>query len=120
MGLLDKFRTQPRWKSSSPVERIASVEALPLDQQDILVAIVREDRDPGVRIAALKKVLATSVVAAVARDDADERVREQATALLVDLATGEFEGTDEAESLAALAGLADAKSDPGRRQRGGQ
>jgi hypothetical protein len=110
MGLLDRFRAQPRWKNSSPAIRQAGVEELPLDQQDILVSIAREDRDPGVRVAALKKVLAPSAIADIARSDADERVREQATALLVDLACGEFEGTDQSECLAALAGLSDPKN----------
>ncbi len=109
MGLLDRFRAQPRWKNSSPAVRQAAVEELPLDQQDTLVTIAREDRDANVRIAALKKVLAPATIADIARADGDERVREQATALLVDLACGEFEGTEPAESLAALAGLSDPK-----------
>lgn len=109
MGLLDKFRAQPRWKHSNPATRTAAVEELPLDQQDVLVAVAREDRDPGVRIAALRKVLAPSVIAEVAGQDADIRVREEATTLLVDLAVGAFEGTELGESLAALAGLSDPK-----------
>jgi hypothetical protein len=109
MGLLDRFRAQPRWKHSSPAIRLAAVEELPLDQQDILVAIAREDRDAGVRIAAVRKVLAPSVVADIAASDGEARVREEATGLLVDLACGEFEGTEVAESLAALSGLSDPK-----------
>lgn len=107
MGLLDRFRAQPRWKNSNPAVRTAAVEELPLDQQDILVAIARDDRDAGVRIAALKKVIAPETIAAIARTDADERVKEQATSLLLDLALGAFEGTDPAESLAALNGLSE-------------
>lgn len=98
MGLLDRFRAQPRWKNSSPAVRQAAVEELPLDQQDTLVTIAREDRDANVRIAALKKVLAPATIADIARADGDERVREQATALLVDLACGEFEGTEPARA----------------------
>jgi hypothetical protein len=109
MGLLDRFRAQPRWKNASPAVRSSAVEELPLDQQDTLVAIAREDRDPGVRIAALRKVIDPAVIAAVGRADADERVKEEAVTLLVDLASGAFEGTDQSESLAALAGLTEAK-----------
>ena len=109
MGLLDRFRAQPRWKNASPAVRIAAVEDLPLDQQDTLVSIAREDRDAAVRIAALKKVIDPVVLAAVGRADADARVREEVDALLVDLASGAFEGTDEAESLAALNGLTETR-----------
>jgi len=109
MGLLDRFRAQPRWKNANAAVRLAAVEELPLDQQDTLVTIAREDRDAGVRVAALKKVIDPAVVAAIGRADADHRVREEAVSLLVDLASGAFEGTDQAESLAALNGLLESK-----------
>lgn len=109
MGLLDRFRAQPRWKNASPAIRTIAVQEMPLDQQDTLVSIAREDRDSGVRIAALKKVIDPAVIAAIGRADADERVREEAATLLVDLALGAFEGTDQAESLSALNGLTEPK-----------
>jgi hypothetical protein len=109
MGLLDRFRAQPRWKNANAAVRIAAVEELPLDQQDTLIGIARDDRDAAVRVAALKKVIDPAVVAAIGRADTDERVREEAVTLLVDLASGAFEGTDLAESLAALAGLTEPK-----------
>ena len=109
MGLLDRFRAQPRWKNASPAVRAAAVEELPLDQQDTLIAIAREDRDQGVRIAALRKVIDPTVIAAVGRADADQRVKDEAVTLLVDLAAGAFEATDESESLAALDGLTEDK-----------
>ncbi len=109
MGLLDKFRAQPSWKNANPAIRVAAVEELPLDQQDTLASIAREDTDPSVRIAALRKVIDPAVVAAIGKADADQKVREEAGTLLVDLATGAFEGTDDAESLAALAGLTEAR-----------
>ena len=109
MGLLDRFRAQPRWKNASPAVRAAAVEELPLDQQDTLVAIAREDRDPVVRVAALRKVIDPGVIAAIGRADADDRVREEAVTLLVDLASGAFEATDTSECLAALAGLSESR-----------
>jgi hypothetical protein len=109
MGLLDRFRAQPGWKNASPAVRAAAVEELPLDQQDTLISIAREDRDAGVRIAALRKVIAPEVIAAIGRADADARVKEEAVTLLVDLASGAFEATEQSESLAALDGLTDSK-----------
>jgi hypothetical protein len=109
MGLLDRFRAQPRWKNASPAVRTAAVEELPLDQQDTLAWVAREDRDPGVRIAALKKVIDPATIAAIGQSDPDARVRDEAVTLLVDLAVGAFEGTTEAEGLSALGGLTDAK-----------
>ena len=106
MGLLDKFRSQPRWKHANPAVRTAAVEELPLDQQDVLLAIAREDRDAGVRLAALRKIISPVSIAEVIGQDADGRVREEGTTLLFDLATGAVEGT-EADSRAALEGLSD-------------
>jgi hypothetical protein len=109
MGLLDRFRAQPRWKNANPAVRITAVEELPLDQQDTLISIARDDRDAGVRVAALKKVIDPAAIAAIGRADTDDRVRDEAVTLLIDLASGAFEGTDQPESLAALAGLSEPK-----------
>ena len=106
MGLLDKFRSQPRWKHANPAVRIAAVEDLPLDQQDVLLTVAREDRDAGVRLAALRKIISPAAIAEIARQDAEARVRDEASTLLFDLATGALEGT-EADSRAALEGLTD-------------
>ncbi|HOC18152.1 MAG TPA: DUF349 domain-containing protein [Vicinamibacterales bacterium] len=106
MGLLDRFRSQPRWKHSNPAVRIAAVEELPLDQQDVLLSVAREDRDTAVRLAALRKIISPVAIAGIARDDADARVREEGASLLFDLATGAVEGS-EADCLAALEGLSD-------------
>ncbi len=60
-------------------------------------------------MAALRKVLDPAAIAAIGRGDADERVREEAVTLLVDLASGAFEATEQGECLAALAGLSESK-----------
>ena len=109
MGLLDRFRAQPKWKNADPAARAAGVEELPLDEQDALVSIARGDVDPAVRLAAVRKVLDPAVLAGIARSDGDALVREGANDVLVDVAIGAYEGTEEAESMAALAGLSDAK-----------
>lgn len=106
MGLLDKFRSQPRWKHTNPAVRTAAVEELPLDQQDVLLAVAREDRDAGVRLAALRKIISPASIAEIARQDSDSRVRDEAATLLFDLATGALEGT-EGDSRAALEGLSE-------------
>jgi len=107
MALLGRFRRSPQWKSDDPLARIAGVEELPLDQQDVLVAIVREDGDARVRRAAVRKIIDPAVVAGVARTDRDEGVREEAVSIIRSLALGQFENTTEAESLSALALLED-------------
>jgi len=109
MGLLDRFRAQPKWKNADPAARAAGVEELPLDAQDVLVSIARGDVDPAVRLAAVRKVLDPVVLADIARSDADAGVREGANEVLVDAAIGAYEGIQEAESMAALAGLSDPK-----------
>ena len=109
MGLLDRFRAQPKWKNADPATRAAGVEELPLAEQDVLVSIARGDADPAVRLAAVRKVLDPAVLADIARSDADAGVREGASDVLVDVATGAYEGIQEAESMAALAGLSDPK-----------
>jgi DNA-binding transcriptional LysR family regulator len=85
------------------------LEELPLDEQDVLVSIARGDADPAVRLAAVRKVLDPVVLADIARSDADAGVREGASDVLVDVARGAYEGIQEAESMAALAGLSDPK-----------
>jgi Domain of Unknown Function (DUF349) len=109
MGLLDRFRAQPKWKNADPTARAAAVEELPLDAQDVLVSIARGDVDPTVRLAAVRKVLDPAVLADIAGSDVDASVRDGANDVLVDVATGAYEGIQEAESLAALAGLSDPK-----------
>ncbi len=109
MALLDRFRRPPQWKQEDPLARLAAVEELPLDQQEVLVSVAHEDADARVRRAAVRKIIEPTAVAEVARSDKDEGVREEATGILRDLALGVFENTAEAESLAALALLTDVR-----------
>lgn len=107
MGLLDRFRSQPAWRHPDAGVRAAAVEALPLDDQDLLAAIAREDGDPRVRRTAVGKLMQAGPLAAVAAADTDERVRELARAMLRDIACGAFEGLSDADSLTALTELTD-------------
>ncbi len=104
MGILDRFKTQPKWKASDPAVRAAGVQEIPEDEQDLLAAIVREDDDPRVRRAAVSKLGTVAVLADTLGRDADEGVRDEAAGVLLDIALGAYEA-DEAASLAALDAL---------------
>lgn len=61
------------------------------DDSDLLASLgrlAREDVDPGVRIAAMKRLADPGIAQGLARDDADPTVRTQARALWLDLLTG--------------------------------
>ena len=104
MGILDRFKTQPKWKASDPAVRAAGVQEIPEDEQDLLAAIVRDDDDPRVRRAAVSKLGTVAVLADTLGRDADEGVRDEAAGVLLDIALGAYEA-DEAASLAALDAL---------------
>ena len=110
MALLDRFRTHPRQKHPDPAVRLAFVQEIPIDERELLAEIAREDADARVRRAAVAKLMDVAALAGVAKDDADEGVRAQAVAMLRDLALESFEGMGETESLAAVEAL-DALSD---------
>jgi len=104
MGLLDRFKSQPRWKHPDPGVRLAGVQELPEEDQDLLAAIAREDADPRVRRAAVSKLGSVAALADTIRQDADPQVREEAAGVLLDIALGAYEAA-EAASLAAVDGL---------------
>ena len=105
MALLDRFRAQPRQKHVDPAVRLGFVQELPLEERELLAEIAREDPDTRVRRAAVAKLMDPAALGSVAKSDADEAVREQATGMLRDIALEGFEGVGEAESLAAVATL---------------
>jgi Domain of Unknown Function (DUF349) len=106
MALLDRFRAQPRQKHADPAVRLGFVQEIPLEERELLAEIAREDADPRVRRAAVAKLMDPAALAGVAKSDADEAVREQAIDMLRDIALEGFEGIGEAESLAAVEALA--------------
>ncbi len=113
MALLDRFRAQPRQKHADPAVRLGFVQEIPLEERELLAEIAREDPDARVRRAAVAKLMDPAALGGVAKGDADEAVREQAIDMLRDIALEGFEGVGEAESLAAveaLAGVPDAKT----------
>src|SRR5262245_16161393 len=105
MALLDRFRTQPRQRHPDPAVRLAFVQEIPIDERELLAEIAREDADARVRRAAVAKLMDVPALTSVAKDDADEGVRTQGVAMLRDLALEAFEGAGETESLAAVEAL---------------
>jgi hypothetical protein len=104
MGLLDRLKPQPRWKHADPAVRMAGVQELPEDNQDLLATIARDDPDARVRRLAVSKLGSVAALAATIERDSDTQVREEAAGVLLDIALGAYEA-DEAASLAAVDGL---------------
>jgi hypothetical protein len=104
MGLLDRFKPQPRWKHADPLVRVAGVQEVPEDEQDLLASIARTDADARVRRAAVSKLLIVAVLSEVARHETDTQVRDEAAGVLLDIALGAYSASEEA-SLAAVEGL---------------
>ena len=105
MGILDRFKTQPKWKHPDADVRLAGVHELPEDEQDMLAEVARTDEDARVRKAAVSKLGTVGTLAEILKADADESVRDEAAGVLLDIALGAFEA-DEASSLAALEAFA--------------
>jgi len=105
MGILEKLRPQPRWKHADPAVRAAAVYDLGPDEADALRALAREDADPRVRRAAVNRLDDLAVLAEVARTDPDEDVRAEAIRGLAGLAAEADDAaraTDAVRQLVAL------------------
>jgi hypothetical protein len=110
MAILDRFRAQPRQKHPDPAVRLAFVHEIPVDERDLLAEVARDDEDPRVRRAAVAKLMSPPALASIAAGDQDEGVRSQATAMLRDIALDAFEGLAEADTLAAVDALTDSRA----------
>ena len=110
MTLIDRFRTQGRHKHPDPAVRLAYVEEIPLEERDVIALIAREDEDVRVRRAAVAKLMVPAALGAIAGTDRDEAVRAQAAAMLRDIAVEAFEGVTEADSLEAVDALTDGRA----------
>jgi hypothetical protein len=102
MGLLEKLRPQPRWKHGDPSVRAAAVYELGPDEADALRALAREDADARVRRAAVSRVDDPAILGEVVRTDPDDEVRAEAIRGLAGLAV---EATDTGSAHAVLAQL---------------
>ncbi len=113
MALLDRFRAQPGQKHPDAAVRLAFVQEIPISERELLAEIARDDAEARVRKAAAAKLMDPVALAGVARTDADDSVRAQALTMLRDIALEQFEGVGETDGLAAvdaLASLPDAKA----------
>src|SRR5439155_6904725 len=89
---------------------LAFVDEIPLEERDLLAEIAREDPDARVRRAAVAKVMDPAVLGHAAGADADDQVRNDALMMLRDIALDRFEGVTEAQSLAAVDAIGDART----------
>jgi len=104
--LIERFRGRPEWQHADPAVRAEAVLRLPASDHELVQALAREDADPHVRRAAVKRLSETAVLAEIASQDADAAVREEAAGRLAHVALHE---QDEARARAAIAALKDAK-----------
>ena len=105
MGILEKLRPQPRWKHADPAVRAAAVYELGPDETDALRALAREDADARVRRAAVNRIDDIDVLAEVARTDPDEEVRNEAVRGLAGLAAEADEPSRALDAVRHLATL---------------
>ena len=104
MGFFDRFKPQPRWKHPEAAVRVAAIDAMPDEEQDLLLQIAREDSEPSVRRAAVAKLSDAGALADIARSDSDDSVKGVARDLVIALAQ---DSSDAAQAEIALAGLTD-------------
>ena len=102
--LIDRFRSRPEWQHPDPAVRAEAVLRLPASDHELVLALAREDADPRVRRAAVKRLVEVEVLAEIAASDADPGVRDEAGGRLAHVALHEH---DEAAARAAVAGLRD-------------
>jgi len=100
--LIERFRSRPEWQHPDPAVRAEAVLRLPASDHELVLALAREDEDPHVRRAAVKRLSEVAVLAEIAGSDADAHVREEAAGRLVHVALNEH---DESQARAAVAGL---------------
>ena len=99
MGILEKLRPLPRWKHADPTVRVAAVYDLGPDDSDALHALAREDAEARVRRAAVTRIDDVAVLGEIARTDPDEEVRGEAGRGLAGIAA---EADDPAAAIAAV------------------
>src|SRR5215471_5799902 len=108
MAFLDRFKIQPKYKSTDPEQRVAGVQELTDSPEDaaVLVSLAREDADARVRRAALARLQDVTVLADLAAADADAAIRGE----LVDRLATVAASSDSADAaLRALSALSEPK-----------
>ena len=105
MGILERLRPAPRWKHADPSVRAAAVYDLGPDESEALHALAREDAEPRVRRAAVTRLDDLAVLGDIARTDPDEDVRTEAIRGLAGIAAEADEVTQAIEASRQLLAL---------------
>ena len=105
MGILERLRPQPRWKHADPAVRAAAVFELGPDDADTLLALAREDADARVRRAAVARMTAVAALADIARTDPDEDVRSEAIRAVAGIAADSHQVDRAVDAVRALVTL---------------
>ena len=108
MKILDKFRSQPEWRSEDPTVRLTAVRALSDEAQDLLLDIARHDEDPGVRRVAVSRLTDQASLVDLLRNESedDEEVKLEAVAVVRELV---ISAKEVAGAVPGLAVLSDAR-----------
>src|SRR4051812_6807502 len=111
MSFLDRFKIQPKYKSTDPDVRLAAVREFgdgPVTDEDraAIATLAREDLDPRVRRAAAARIEDIELLAAIAGADTDEGVRAD---VLERLAAVAISSPTPAAAMTALAAPRDPK-----------
>ena len=105
MSILDKLRTQPRWKHADPAVRASAVHEIGPDDVDALRSLARDDADARVRRAAVTRLDDVALLTDAAQADPDEEVRGEAVRQLAGLAAETDEAARAVDIVQRLAGL---------------
>jgi len=109
MGLIDRLRSQPRWKHPDAEVRLAAVREMTADARDTLAELAATDDDARVRKTAVTRLDHVQTLGRVASGDTDAGVRAEAAARLASLAADATDETVGRAALEALGGGADAR-----------
>lgn len=107
MSFLDRFKVQPKYRSPDPEIRLAAVQELGTTDDDValLTALAREDADVRVRRAAAAHSNDVGLIASLASSDPDEGLRAELTQRLAAIAVA----NDAAAGSLAVAAISDPK-----------
>ena len=99
MSILEKLRSQPRWKHADPTVRVAAVYEIGPGQLEALHRLAHEDAEARVRRAAVTRIDDAGILADIARTDPDAEVRDEAVRGLAGAAA---ESDDPGQAVAAV------------------
>jgi len=106
MGILEKLRPVPRWKHADPAVRAAAVYEIGAEDSEALRALAREDAEARVRRAAVTRLADIALLGEIARTDPDDDVKAEAVRVLAGLGA---EASEPATALDVVSQLAAAR-----------